>query len=281
MMREAVPSDAAAIDAFLVGHAESSMYLRGNLARHGVGFGADDHSTRFYLMEDTGITGVFGVTKSGYLMAQVPDMTTAQALGFLQAIAGQPLLGMTGVTSQVETVLSAAGLQASEYQLRHDEPLCRLDLSELPEHRESCRLAAEADLEQLIPWFAGYLADTGQADAASAQAMAPDRARSDLAAGQLRLLTEDNQPVAMANLNAVVAEHVQVGGVYVPAEARGRGYGSRITIGMLQQAREQGARTAVLFANNETAARVYENIGFRQIGWYGIALLAGPEVPQL
>jgi RimJ/RimL family protein N-acetyltransferase len=281
MMREAVPADAAAIDAFLAGHAESSMYLRGNLARHGVGFGADDHSTRFFLLEDAGITGVFGVTKNGYLMAQVPDMTTAQALEFLRAIAGQPLLGMTGVTSQVETVLSAAGLQASDYQLRHDEPLCRMDLADLPDQKEPCRPATEADLEQIIPMFAGYLVDTAQADAASARTMAPDRARADLAGGQLRLLIESGRVVAMANLNAVVAEHVQVGGVYVPAEARGRGYGARITIGLLQHAREQGARTAVLFANNETAARVYENIGFRQIGWYGIALLAGPEVPQL
>jgi predicted GNAT family acetyltransferase len=85
----------------------------------------------------------------------------------------------------------------------------------------------------------------------------------------------------MANLNAVVGEHVQVGGVYVPREARGRGFARRITTGLLQEARSEGARIAVLFANNAAAARAYEAIGFRQNGWYGIALLAEPEVPRL
>lgn len=281
MIREASSQDAEAIDRFLQGHAESSMYLRGNLARHGVGFGDDPHSTRFFLLGDAQITGVFGVTKNGYLMAQVPEMSVEAARAFLTEIAGQPILGMTGVTSQVETVLTVAGLQRSRYQLRHDEPLYRLDLKDLPAAHEPCRAMTADDLEALEPWFAAYLVDTDQADAAKAAELAPGRARADLAGGQVRILIDDGRPVAMANLNAVVGAHVQVGGVYVPQEARGRGLAGRITIALLQEARDKGATTAVLFANNPPAARAYEAIGFQQIGWYGIALLSEPEVPSL
>jgi predicted GNAT family acetyltransferase len=70
---------------------------------------------------------------------------------------------------------------------------------------------------------------------------------------------------------------VQVGGVFVPQELRGRGFAQRITVGLLQAARRDGAETAVLFANNPVAARTYEAIEFQQVGWYGIALLARPE----
>lgn len=281
MIREASGKDALTIDAFLSSYADSSMYLRGNLARHGVGFGEDPHSTRFFLLGDQQITGVFGVTQSGYLMAQVPEMTAEEARAFLSGIAGQPVLGMTGVTSQVETVLTVAGLQQSKYQLRHDEPLYRLDLKDLPDAPETCRPMTADDLDLLEPWFAAYLVDTDQADEAKAAELAPGRARADLAGGQVRLLIEGGQPVAMANLNAVVGSHVQVGGVYVPHALRGQGLARRITVGLLQEARSNGAETAVLFANNPPAARAYEAIGFRQTGWYGIALLAEPEVPCL
>ena len=137
------------------------------------------------------------------------------------------------------------------------------------------------DLEALEPWFAAYLVDTDQADATKAAELAPGRARADLTTSQVRILVEEGRPVAMANLNAVVGQHVQVGGVYVPDEERGRGLAGRITIALLQEARDKGATTAVLFANNPPAARAYEAIGFQQIGWYGIALLAEPEVPNL
>ncbi|MBE1285727.1 MAG: GNAT family N-acetyltransferase [Rhodobacteraceae bacterium] len=277
MMREAVPADAKAIDAFLAEYAESSMYLRGNLARHGIGFGDDDHSTRFFLVGEGRVEGVLGITKSGYLMAQVPGLTEDVAGSFLHLIADRPVMGMTGVSQQVETVLTVAGLQDATFQLRHDEPLYRLDLNDLPEEPEPCRPMTAVDLDLLVPWFASYLVDTGQADAAKAAEMAPDRARADLAGRRVQLLIEDGRPVAMANLNAVVGSHVQVGGVYVPTETRSAGLGRRVTIGLLQNARQYRANTAVLFANNAPAASAYEAIGFEQIGWYGIALLAQPE----
>jgi RimJ/RimL family protein N-acetyltransferase len=277
MLREATLDDALRIDAFLARYADSSMYLRGNLAAHGVGFGENDHSTQFFLWEGEAVEGVFGITKSGYVMAQMPGMPVAAAQAFAAAIRGRDTLGMTGVADQVPVVLRALGIARSEFQLQHEEPLYRLDLNDLPEALVNTRPMAAADLERLEDWYARYFQDTGQADAAAAAKLAPGRARSDLQTGRVKLLEQDGVAVAMAALNAVVGTHVQVGGVFVPQDLRGRGFAQKITVGLLQAAQREGAETAVLFANNPVAARTYEAIGFQQVGWYGIALLAKPE----
>ncbi len=277
MIREAMPGDAAAIDAFLGKHAVSSMFLRSNLASQGVGFSDHPHSSRIFLWEIEGIVGVFGVTKGGYLMVQMPDLTSDAATAFASAISGSTVLGMTGPTAQVETMLAALGLDNGEFRLNHDEPLYRLELSQMSAQTVDCRPMEPSDVPLLEGWFAQYLTDTNQASADEAKKIAPGRAKSDLETGRLRLLMEGGQVVAMASLNAIVSDHVQVGGVFVPSGMRGRGYGRAVTLGLLQDAERNGSKVAVLFANNRPAARAYEAIGFEQVGWYRIALLGQPQ----
>ncbi len=277
MIREATQDDAVAIDAFLAEHAASSMFLRSNLASQGVGISDHPHSSRIFLREVEGIVGVFGVTKGGYLMVQMPDLTSDVATVFARSISGSTVLGMTGPTAQVETTLVALGLDNGEFRLNHDEPLYRLELSQMSAQTVDCRPMEPSDVPLLEGWFAKYLTDTNQASADEAKKIAPARAKSDLETGRVRLLMKQGQPVAMASLNAIVSDHVQVGGVYVPSDLRGRGYGREVTLGLLQDAERNGAKVAVLFANNPPAARAYEAIGFEQVGWYRIALLGQPQ----
>ncbi|MBT3141432.1 GNAT family N-acetyltransferase [Falsiruegeria litorea] len=282
MIREATQDDAVAIDAFLAEHAASSMFLRSNLASQGVGISDHPHSSRIFLREVEGIVGVFGVTKGGYLMVQMPDLTSDDATAFARSISGSTVLGMTGPTAQVETTLVALGLDNGEFRLNHDEPLYRLELSQMSAQTVDCRPMEPSDVPLLEGWFAQYLTDTNQASADEAKKdeakkIAPARARSDLETGRVRLLVKEGQAVAMASLNAIVSDHVQVGGVYVPCDMRGRGYGRDVTLGLLQEAKGNGKNVAVLFANNPPAARAYEAIGFEQVGWYRIALLGQPQ----
>lgn len=278
ILRKATPDDAQRIETFLLHHAVTSMYLRGNLAAHGVGFSDHAHSTEFYLWGNGKTDGVFGVTKSGYLMAQVPGMPDAAVAAFAKQVDGMETLGMTGVVDQVDPVLHALGLKDADYQLDHDEPLYRMDLDNLPADIEPCRPMIASDLPVMVPWFADYMYQTGLFDQETARQNAPERAQEDLESGQLRVIEEGGKPVAMAKLNAVIGEHAQVGGVFVPTSARRRGLGGRVTVALLQDGRAQGIRVANLFANSPNAARVYERIGFEQVGWYRIALLARPQI---
>jgi RimJ/RimL family protein N-acetyltransferase len=273
MIREAAQDDVVAIDAFLAQHAASSMFLRSNLTSQGVGISDHPHSSRIFLWEVEGIVGVFGVTKGGYLTVQMPELTPEVASAFARAISGVTVLGMTGPTAQVETMLKALGLDKLEFRLNHDEPLYRLEFSGMSSQAIACRPMEPSDVPLLEGWFAHYLIDTNQASMVEAKRIAPSRAKSDLETGRVRLLMEGGQAVAMASLNAIVSDHVQVGGVYVPSDMRGHGYGRKVTLGLLQGAKADGADVAVLFANNPPAARAYEAIGFEQVGWYRIALL--------
>lgn len=277
MIREATPSDAPAIEVFLAEYPETSMFLRSNLAAHGVGFGDADQSTRFFLWGKDQIEAVFGVTKKGYLMAQLPGCLPEAAQAFANKIAGELVLGMTGAAPQVEVVLSALGLGDTDYRLHHDEPLYSLDLVDLPSAHIPHRVLSEADRPILERWYPDYFEDTGQAKSQEARDMAPDRITADIQSGRVIVMLDNDVPVAMAAINASIHDHVQVGGVFVPRENRNRQLGRKVTTALLQNAKAQGAKTAILFANNPPAARAYEAMGFRQIGWYRIALLQEPQ----
>ncbi len=277
MIREAASPDAPAIEAFLAEYPDTSMFLRSNLAAHGVGLGDNDHSTRFFIWGADHIQGVFGLTKKGYLMAQLPDCSPRAARAFAGQIAGQTVLGMTGAAPQVAVTLNALGFGQADYRLHHDEPLYRLDLHEVPKAQIPFRGLSEADRPLLTPWFADYFEDTGQAKGQEALDMAPDRITTDIQSGRAIVMLEGDAPVAMAAINASVHDQVQVGGVFVPRENRNRGLGRRVTTALLQKAKTEGANTAILFANNPPAARAYEAMGFQQVGWYRIALLENPQ----
>ena len=58
-LRIAGAQDAAAMDAFLAGYPATSMFLRGNPAKHGTDDRMAPHGTKFYLTEKDGqITAV-------------------------------------------------------------------------------------------------------------------------------------------------------------------------------------------------------------------------------
>ncbi len=280
MIREATAADAPAIEAFLAAYPETSMFLRSNLAAHGVGFGDSDHSTRFFVWEQDQIDGVFGITRKGYLMAQLPDCMPHAARAFAECIADETVLGMTGAARQVKVVLNALDLRNADYRLLHDEPLYRLDLGKLSSARVLHRPVSGADRPILQNWFADYFEDTGQAKGQEARDMAADRVTTEIENSKAIVMLEGDTPVAMAAINASVDDQVQVGGVFVPRKNRNRGLGRKVTTAVLQKAKAEGANTAILFANNPPAARVYEAMGFEQVGWYRIALLEKPQKVQ-
>ncbi|MEM7753199.1 MAG: GNAT family N-acetyltransferase [Pseudomonadota bacterium] len=279
MIREATLEDAAGIEAFLSKTPETTMFLRSNLA-HGVGAGDHRHATRYFLwMIRGGIAGVFGLTADGFLLAQIPPEITACYPAFANAIAGETVLGMTGTSHCVVAALKALGLEDAAYSLNHDEPLMRASLKHLPDTEASVRRPDPADAEMLKEWFATYEMDTGITSSEDiARTHAETRVKAALRPDTpVRILIEDGAAVGMAAINARLADVVQVGGVFVPTLLRKRGYGRRVTAALLAEARCDGAKTAILFANNAAAERAYEAIGFETIGTYRVALLQSPQ----
>lgn len=274
MMRPAGPADVAALRGFLEAHIETSMFLLGNLEAHGVEGSAHDHATRYFLWQEAGeITGVFGVTRSGYLMCQMPAMTAAAAGDFARALEGTPILGMTGAADQVQQVLDVFALPTSLWQVNEVQPLYGLDCAGLPESTDALRPAQEDDKALLAEWFTALLLDTGMAAGPAAREQGAARAMAAIGSERFAFLSEAGQPVAMSSITARAGQAVQVGGVFVPRALRGQGLGGRMVAAQLRQWRARSIVHAILFAASPTAAKAYERIGFRRRGDYRVALL--------
>lgn len=282
MTRQAGPGDEDALDRFLAPHTATSMFLRSNLARFGLGPNAHPNATAYWRLPPEGpLRAVLGLTNAGVVLCQAPAAAPDDIAALAGALAGRSITGLTGEAAQIEALVAALGLTAADLRANACEPLYRLALADLPPARPGeglLRPPGPAEAAVLADWFLAYFRDIGYAapDPGAEAAHVRQRVAAVLdGSAHCRLLLRDGRPVAMAGLNARVAQAVQVGGVYVPPAARGRGLGRAVTRALLAEAQDEGATEAILFANNPAAARAYEAIGFIRIGSYRIVFLTG------
>lgn len=282
MIRRAGPADEKRTEYFLAEYAETTMFLRGNLAAHGTEDTIHPHGTAFYLWEHDGaIDGVFGVTNGGYLMCRTNAAPPAFFNACVDAVKGRVLNGMTSAIADLNGVFDALGCQKASFKLRAQEPLYRLNIDTLASAgfgQGMLRKPLPTDADWLSQWFREYHAETH---------ITPfDDPTGEKAAKQFcakpdgRLLMVDDQPVAMSAFNARTAETAQIGGVFVPSAERGKGYGGDVVARHLLEVQAEGIEKAILFAASPYAARAYEKIGFQHIGFYELALFQVPwQVP--
>ncbi|MEI4485171.1 GNAT family N-acetyltransferase [Frigidibacter sp. MR17.14] len=279
-MRPARPDEAAALEAFLSRHPETSMFLRQSLAAHGTTGGPERHAARFWLAEAAGgIRGCVALNTAGLAMIQWPDLAPGDFPQVAAALAGEKLQGMNGEVVQIALLRRALGLDAAPASLDRTEPLYRLPLDALilPEGPGTLRAPRPADRPLLDAWRAAYMIEAvGAAPGRPTEAEAAAQLDALIIADRLRVLDEGAGPVAMTSFNACLPDMVQVGGVWTPPQGRGRGLARRAVAAHLAEARGIGARTAILFAANPPAARAYEAIGFTRIGGYHLLMLESP-----
>jgi GNAT superfamily N-acetyltransferase len=278
-VRLALPGEENQIDAFLAQHADSSLFLRSFLARGGlVDEGKPLQGTYAIAMVDGQVVGVAMHTWNGIIYLQAPK-SAAALVRLAVETTGRPLVGLGGPWHQVEA--AHVGLGAPAVQRRSPEDLFALDLSDLvpPAPPESCviscRLAEERDLDLLRDWRFGYEVEcTGLPDEDGTRSFAAQAIEGHVARGEAFLLEVDGTPVSVCTHNARVRDNVQIGGVWTPAELRGRGYARWVVAGALRVAKREGVARAVLFTENPAARRSYEALGFRRVGEFGVIVLA-------
>ena len=276
MIRKAVATDVQAIERYLAGYPETSMFLRNNLHLYGIDRSSAPHASQYWIdLKEGEICSVVGKSNNGYMMVQAPAATHAPN-GFWSEVAtlmqGLVVRGMTGVPAQVDAAFAALGLRDAAFLVNKDEPLYHIWLKDVKSGPVEMRLATLEDVDLLAQWFEGYTLDTGLTRSRTEAAQdAKVRANQAVNNPDVMVLIEDDLPVAMAGINARVADMVQIGGVYTPPATRGQGMARRAVAGLL--ARQKGIEQSILFAADEPAARAYEGIGYRQIGTYRVAML--------
>jgi RimJ/RimL family protein N-acetyltransferase len=286
-------ADAALLDAFLRTHAATSMFLRSNARAAGL----DDRGALFqasYLGAFAGgaLVGVIAHCWNGRVLMQSPGPGILAAL--LEALIDLPTLARSGITGtcgdyrQVRAVMDRLKPDERSVQMDTHETLFGLELAQLKPadlaHRGQaiCRRIAERDLARLLAWRFEYAVEA--LGAARESVKAEEEAaflRSQLERGHGFVLedAETGALLATAAFNAALPEIVQIGGVWTPPELRGRGYARAVVTGQLSIARADGVRDAVLFADNPAAIRIYQAIGFRRIGDFGMNFLKTPWFP--
>jgi len=273
-LRVATVDDLPALTAFLRRHEATSMFPLSNLAGAGLN-GAGPYGMRFWVTGD--VSGAIGLTNGGMLQPQWPGAADWAAARVV--LAGAEVAGVIGPAGQVTALVAALGLGAAEARLISTEPGFVLDLKDLIVPKGPGVLAGldAAEPAVLYAWRAAYLTGVTGTPPDRAAELGQRDIEQFRAAGRHRLLLEDGAHVAMCGFNATLPDVVQVGGVYVPPDLRGRGRARRVVALHLAEARARGVGRARLFAVSEQAARAYRAIGFGPADPVGLVLFAEPQ----
>ncbi len=280
------PGDEAALDAFLARHADSSMFLRSNARAAGlVDRGEPMQATYVAALEAGEIVGVAAHCWNGMVLVQAPAPPHAAALALEAARRSRrEVSGFTGPWDQVVAARRALGLGAAPTTKDSRDELYVLHLADLvlPPALAAgalrCRHPEERELELLTEWRVCFSIEAlGATDGPELRAASRADVQLLHQRGADWLLLAGDAPVSYSVFNAMLPEIVQIGGVWTPAELRGRGYARAVVAGSLLAARKQGVGRAVLFADplNAAAKRAYLALGFRIVGDYGLVLLKG------
>lgn len=278
------PGDAAGLEAFLVQHAESSMFLRSNSRAAGLTDRGERYQATYVAAEDGGrIVAVAAHGWNGMVMVQAP-IELAAIVQSAVAQTRRPVRGLSGPWSQVVAARHALGLADRAAQMESREDLMGLDLEalRLPDALAGggveCRPPLSGELDIVTGWRIAYSVEAlGATDSPALRAQCRADVEAKQRDGRHWLLLDAGRPVAYSAFNAWLPDIVQVGGVWTPPELRGRGYARCVVAGTLLAAKRQGVRRAVLFTGRENvrARRAYLALGFQVIGEYGLVLFGG------
>lgn len=286
MIRTLTTGDEAALERFLAGRAESSMFLRSNLRQGGiVDRGERLQGTWVGAFDGGELVGVASHNWNGILLLQAPDRLEALVRA-APAASGRPVAGLLGPWGQVEAARAALGLREAPTSLDSREDLFSLELADLrvppplADGRWTVRRATGSDAALLIDWRTAYeIEAVHRPPGDETRRIAEAGVRNGIGAGHQWVLEVDGRPVATSTFNATLPDTVQIGGVWTPPELRGNGYARAVVAGSLTHAARDGVSRSVLFTgeHNEPARRAYLAIGYRIVGDYGIVLFADPH----
>jgi RimJ/RimL family protein N-acetyltransferase len=271
--------DEPILEAFLVKHRDTSMFLRSNIRRCGLNFRPEPfHATYVGAVRDGRVNGVVAHAWNGMILVQAPENTEELALE-CEKRSGRRVTGLTGPLEQVKRTRVALGLTSSPATIESDEWLYGLDFCELVipslllDAIVTYRPPLDNERDMLREWRFDYdIEALGSPASDETRRRSTDYLDMQLAARNVWVAVENDRPVSQCGFNAVLPDIVQLGPIYTPPALRGRGYAKVAVAGSLIAARERGVSRAVLFTDNPSAAQSYEAVGFRREGDYGLVL---------
>jgi DNA-binding SARP family transcriptional activator/predicted GNAT family acetyltransferase len=279
------PGDEPALEHFLLPRLDSSMFLLGNMRSAGLhNSGAPLAGAYAAALEANEIVGVVAHYGQGSLVCQAPvhlDLLWRAAVKHSK----RAIMRVIGPAAQVAAIEHTLAVEPANVQMDEHEGLYSLALEEMREPlalrsgQVRGRRMTTQDIGLVTAWRVDYaLESRGAVDSPTLYENCRNQVERALQDGTIWVLEEAGQLVACSGFNTTIAEAVQIGGVWTPPAARGRGYGRAVVAASLRDARAAGVTRAILFTGetNIPAQKAYLALGFRRVGDYRLLLFHRP-----
>lgn len=284
-VRQLVAGDESALESFLGGRPNSTIFLRSNLRRAGLaGRDAEKSYSGTYAGAFDRTTGALAGAAAFYWNGNIVLAGDNHAGALARAVVDLSPGEVRGILGpHAEVIAARRALDLDKKAARRDERevLFALELAgvAVPDPLASGAITVRAprdeELPRLLDFRMQYCMETSRIPDTPAtraeQAAYLARYQGD---GDHFVAVVGGAVVAYAAFNAKLTDVVQIGGVWTPRELRGRGYARCVVAGSLQIARDRGVSRAVLFTaeDNPAAMASYGAVGFRKVGDYGIVI---------
>jgi hypothetical protein len=229
MIRLLRRGDEQALEAFLVRHADFSMFLRSNSRAAGLVYEGQPLQAEYVALFDADrIAAVAAHCWNDMLLVQAPIEVAAVARAAV-AQSGRPVAGLSGPAEQVTAARTALGLDDRPAPKFGREELFALDLADLVVPRPladghwTCRHPRPDELDFLLDWRVDFAREALQFPDSSTRRGECERELALVYERGSNWVLEDGGLVSYSAFNARLPDIVQIGGVWTPRELRGDG----------------------------------------------------------
>ncbi|MBU0744127.1 MAG: GNAT family N-acetyltransferase [Gammaproteobacteria bacterium] len=264
--------------ALLNQYKETSLLLLANLKNFGIKLTDDTYSADFKcLVKDNKVVGVFALTKIGNLLVQTDRATDYSRIIVDECIKSDiPLKGVVGnweITKPIWDYVKVCMPDLKE-KFRDREILFQLMLSDLVDYKSShkVQILNASDYDEWDKLNKAFLKESGLGQNEGEDAR-QKRVLKEFATNSWYGLFVDGFLVSTSCHTANVAGSVQIGGVYTIPGMRGQGLATECVYNLLLDGKTYKNITQAILVTDEdncAAIKVYENLGFKRIGYYGL-----------
>ncbi len=243
---------------------EMNLFLIGDLEN----FGVNNETVNFYLHEERDRWDflILRFHQFFILYSQYEDYNAGEAVAFLRKQAPDCISGKTALLERIapafpqwaveSTYMSRCDRAESSQGQLGDFVVRRLEKTDVPE---------AVDLLSDIEEFSKTYKKSEREEQISR--MEDEMAQgSKVAAGGFL----NGRMVSVASTSAENSESAMVVGVATIKQSRGKGYASAVVEALCRDCFERGKKYLCLFYDNPVAGRIYNRIGFRELGKYGM-----------
>lgn len=283
-LRPVMPGDERALDNFFIHHWPSTMFVRSNYRVGGlIDQGHPTQGAYVAAWDEGGAIEALAVHyNTGAMIVHAPrhlgPLVHETAVWTRRAVTA-----IAGPWVQVETAATASGVFDRAAMTGSPQTLMTAALKDVgvPEAtiREniSARLATMADLEILLPWRMLRDSEThGLPDTAARRRVVRADMEEHIRVQGL-YVAETRQLVAMCSYDTWAKDGVQIGGIWVPALYREKGYGAVAVAAAAADALKHGVPRATLLVEKAHGSTVQacRSIGFTAFAEYGMLSYPG------